>query len=62
MRRLALRWTTPALIAAVLLSSLKSTVAADDDADKADGTVAVFTISGEVTEKPGDEELAIFTG
>ena len=61
MRRLTWRWTTPALIAALLLASLKPTVAADD-ADKAVGTVAVFTIGGGVTEKPGDEELAIFTG
>ena len=61
MRRLTMRWTIPALIAALLLTSLNHAVAAEADA-KAAGTVAVFTIDGGLTEKPGDEELAIFTG
>lgn len=61
MRRLTWQWTIPALIAALLLTSLNPTIAADAD-EKTPGTVAVFSISGGVTEKPGDEELAIFTG
>jgi protease-4 len=64
MRRLTWQWTIPALIAALLLTSLNPAVAAvaADDAAKAAGTVAVFSIDGGVSEKPGDEELAIFTG
>ncbi|MFT5093403.1 MAG: protease-4, partial [Porticoccaceae bacterium] len=60
MRRLTWRWTVPAFMAALLF--VQNFVAAADEKAADSGTVAVFSIDGGVTEKPGDEELAIFTG
>lgn len=58
MRSITWRWMI--LAVALLLPSQRFVSAADDAEDG--GTVAVFTINGGITEKPGDEELAILLG
>ena len=63
MRQLTWRCTISAITAVMLFTQSTQNFAAAADEKAADaGTVAVFNISGGVTEKPGDEELAIFTG
>lgn len=60
MKRKIWQWTLSALMALILVPASRL-VAADEETD-AGGTVAVFEINGGITEKPGDEELAIFMG
>ena len=61
MRQLMWRWTISAVTALLILPTQNIAVAADSDL-KSGGTVAVFSIDGGITEKPGDEELAFLTG
>jgi protease IV len=61
MRQLKWRWTVPVLAGLLLLQTQNFASAADDKA-AASGTVAVFSIGGELAEKPDDEELAFLMG
>jgi len=55
-------WRCTILALSTLLLPIQNFAGAADEKAADAGTIAVFSISGGVTEKPGDEELAIFTG
>lgn len=62
MRQRISRWTLTALLVLTLVPVRCFAAGKNEEKPENGGTVAVFTIDGQMTEKPGDEELAIFTG